>query len=127
LVDNGGNLVPLAPTLAFVIEDRGSGARVEWSDRPPAITAGEAIRLKTASSLGGERAGAHLECDAWLRTFLAGGLKPTIEVFKAGSAAGFSKDQIRRAKDRIRAIARREGFGGDGQWIWGPAVHASGY
>jgi hypothetical protein len=50
--------------------------------------------------------------------------KSTIEVFKAGSAAGFSKDQIRRAKHRIGAVARREGFAGDGQWRWGLHVHA---
>ena len=42
-----------------------------------------------------------------------------MEVFKEGSAAGFTRDQIRRAKYRIGAVARREGFGGDGQWIWG--------
>ncbi len=39
-------------------------------------------------------------------------LKSTIEVFKAGNAAGFSKDQIRRAKYRIGAVANREGFAG---------------
>jgi putative DNA primase/helicase len=127
MVDNGGNLAPPAPTLAFVIDDRGSGATVTWSDRPAAITAGEAIRLEAASSLGGERAGRHLECDAWLCTFLAGGLKSTIEVFKAGDAAGFSQDQLRRAKYRIHAIASREGFGGAGHWSWGLAVPGSGY
>jgi putative DNA primase/helicase len=125
MTDNGGNLAQPAPTLAFVIEDRGGIGTVKWSDRPVAMTARDAIRLEAASSLGGERAGKHLECDAWLCAFLAGGLKPTIDVFKAGSAAGFSKDKIRRAKYRIRAIARREGFGGEGQWSWGLAVPGS--
>jgi hypothetical protein len=42
----------------------------------------------------------------------------------AGTAAGFSKDQIRRAKHRIGAVARREGFGVDGGWFWKLGAHA---
>jgi hypothetical protein len=45
-------------------------------------------------------------------------VKSAVEVMNAGTAAGFSKDQIRRAKHRIGAVARREGFGVDGGWIW---------
>jgi AAA domain len=36
----------------------------------------------------------------------------------AMAAAGFSRDQTRRAKHRIGAVARREGFGVNGGWIW---------
>jgi hypothetical protein len=46
------------------------------------------------------------------------------EVFNAGNAAGFSKDQITRAKSRIGAVARREGFGVDGVWSWRLGAHA---
>jgi hypothetical protein len=45
-------------------------------------------------------------------------------VFNAGNAAGFSKDQIRQAKFRIGAVARREGFGVDGGWSWRLGAHA---
>ncbi len=119
MLDNGGNVAAPATTLAFVIEDRGSGSKVEWSDEPVAITIEEALRPKAAHFLDRKRTDERLGSDGWLRAFLAEGAKTTIEIFKAGDAAGFSKNQIRRAKCRINAVARREGFGGTGQWSWG--------
>jgi hypothetical protein len=83
---------------------------------------GSFLRSRT---LGGARADERLECNNWLRTFLAERLTSTMEVFKSGNAAGFSKDQIRRAKYRIGAVARSEGFGGTGQWSRGLHVPAS--
>ena len=115
------------PTLAYVIEDRGSGPTVEWSDEPVAITIEQALRPKAAPSLDGEQADERHECDGWLRSFLAEGVKSTIEVFKAGNAAGFSKDQIRRAKYRIGAVARKEGFEKDARWSWGLSSRALGH
>ncbi len=108
MLDNGGNLAPRAPTLAYVIDDRGGGPRVEWSDQPVAITVAEALRPEAGPALGGEPASERLECDDWLRTFLADGLTSTTEVFKAGHVAGFSKDQVRRAKVRLGAVAARK-------------------
>ena len=107
-----------ASTLAYVIADRGKGARVEWMEEPVAITIEEALRPKATRALNGRQAGERLECDAWLQAFLAGGVKPAAEVINAGTAAGFSKDQIRRAKYRIGAVARKEGFDNDAQWSW---------
>jgi len=123
MLDNGGNLAPPAPTLAYVIEDRGSGVKVEWIDEPVPIAA-EALRPETALVLDGKQTAERLECDGWLRTFLAGGLKPTIDVFKAGTAAGFTKDQLRRAKYRIGAVATRDGFAENGQWSRGLHAHS---
>jgi hypothetical protein len=88
------------------------------------ISVGEALRPEAAPALDGEPAGQRLECDGWLRTFLAQGLKSTTEVFKAGNAAGFSKDPIRRAKYRLGAVARKQGFDGDAQWSWELLAHA---
>jgi len=82
MLDNGGNLAPPAPPLAYVIEDRGSGVRVEWCDEPVPITVAEALRPEMAPVLDGKQTAGRLECDGWLRTFLAGGLKQTIDVFK---------------------------------------------
>jgi hypothetical protein len=110
--------------LAYVIDDRGSGPRVEWSDQPVAITVAEALRPEAAPALDGEQAGERLECDDWLRTVLAEGLKSTTEVLKAGNAAGFSKDQVRRAKVRLGVVARKEGFDRDAQWSWELPTHA---
>jgi hypothetical protein len=108
MLENGGNISAPAPTMAYVIEDRGNGARVEWLEEPVAITIEEALRPKATQALNGRQAGERLECDAWLRAFLAGGIKPAVEVMNAGTAAGFSRDQIRRSKHRIGAVARRE-------------------
>jgi hypothetical protein len=44
--------------------------------------------------------------------------------FKAGTAAGFTKDQIRRAKYQIGIVARSEGFARDGRWSWALPAHA---
>jgi hypothetical protein len=44
MLDNGGNLAPAAPTLAYTIEDLGDGPRVIWSDEPVPITVEEALR-----------------------------------------------------------------------------------
>jgi hypothetical protein len=114
-----------APTLVYVIEDRGKGARVERLEEPVAITIEEALRPKATQPLNGRQADEErLECDTWLQAFLAGGVKPAAEVMNAGTAAGFSKDQIRRAKHRIGVVARREGFGVDGGWFWKLGAHA---
>jgi hypothetical protein len=40
----------------------------------------------------------------------------TNDVFTAAHAAGFSKDQVRRAKHRIGAVARKDGFHDDARW-----------
>ena len=115
MLDNGGNVSAPARALAYVIENSDKGARVKWSDEPVAITIEEALRPKAAHSLKGGKAGEPLECDGWLRAFLADGVKSTIIVFNAGNTAGFSRNQIRCAKSRINAIATGEGFGVDGQ------------
>jgi putative DNA primase/helicase len=118
VLDNGGNVAPPSTTLAFVIEDQGPGPRVVWDDKTAPITVEEALRPQAAVNIDREQADERHECDGWLRSFLAQGLKSSNEVFKAGNGAGFSKDQIRRAKYRIGAVARKEGFDNDAQWSW---------
>ena len=124
MLDNGGDISAPAPSLVYVIEDRGEDARVGWLEEPVAITIEEVLRPKAAQAPNGRRAGERLERDTWLHSFLAGGVKPAAEVMNAGTAAGFSKDQIRRAKHRIGAVARRQGFGVDGGWFWRLGAHA---
>jgi hypothetical protein len=48
----------------------------------------------------------------------------TNDVFMAAHAAGFSKDQVRRAKHRIYAVARKDGFHDDARWRWTLAPEA---
>jgi hypothetical protein len=82
------------------------------------------LRPKAAQALDGRRAGERLEPDTWLHSFLAGGVKSAAEVMNADTTDGFSTDQIRRAKHRIGAVGRRQGFGGDGGWFWKLGAHA---
>jgi hypothetical protein len=124
MLDNGGNVAPPAPALAYTIEDLGQGPRVVWSDTAVPINLDQAQRMQSAPPAVPERAAERLECDDWLRTLLAEGDKAAVEIFKAGTAAGFTKDQIRRAKYRIGIVARREGFARDGRWSWRLPVHA---
>ncbi len=83
LLDNGGNVAPPATTLAFVIEDRGRGPRVVWSDETVPITAGEALRPR--QEIAGHELVDAQECGEWLRDFLLDGPKPSTEVLKATS------------------------------------------
>ena len=114
-------MAPPAMPLAFVIEDNGTGPRVAWFEETAPITIEEALRPQSAPGIDREQADERHECDGWLRSFLAQGLKSSNEVFKAGNGAGFSKDQIRRAKYRIGAVARKRRrrprtLGGAGRW-----------
>ncbi|VBA62110.1 AAA family ATPase [Mycobacterium attenuatum] len=56
------------------------------------------------------------DVDRWLTDFLATGSKKANEVYSAADAAGFSKDQAKRAKKRLAVEAVRET--GDGPWFW---------
>ncbi|KUI27748.1 hypothetical protein AU194_21880 [Mycobacterium sp. GA-2829] len=56
------------------------------------------------------------DIDAWLRDFLATGSKKANDVYSAADAAGYSKDQAKRAKKRLGIKAERPS--GDGPWFW---------
>jgi hypothetical protein len=125
MVDNGGNIAPPAPVLAYTIENWDSGPRIEWSHEAVATPIGNSIKLAESVQLHREnQATIHRECDRWLRAFLAENHRSTTDLFKAAIDAGFSKNQVRRAKSRIGAVARRVGFDTDAQWSWGlPGSH----
>jgi hypothetical protein len=118
MLDNAGDISAPAPSLIYVIEDRGEDARVDWLEEPVAITIEEVLRPKAAQAPNGRRAGERLERNTWLHSFLAEGVKSAAEVMNADTADGFSTGQIRRAKHRIGAVGRRQGFGVDGGWFW---------
>ncbi|MGH3556637.1 MAG: AAA family ATPase [Mycobacterium sp.] len=56
------------------------------------------------------------EVDEWLSEFLGTGSQKANDVYSAADAAGFSKDQAKRAKKRLGIEARRPG--GEGPWFW---------
>lgn len=54
--------------------------------------------------------------DGWLTSLLANGSVKATEVFSAADAAGYSKDQAKRAKARLGVIAERPT--NPGPWFW---------
>ena len=57
-------------------------------------------------------------CNQWLGDYLKSGPKPSVEVFKAAMHAGYTKDQVKDAKDRIGAVAQKQGFQEGTRWTW---------
>jgi hypothetical protein len=121
MIDNGGNVAPPAPALAFVIEDRDSGPRLEWSDGGAAVLVGLGTWAGPGGSLG--RSAKVYECARWLSAYLSAGAKCSSDVFRAGAIAGFSRDQLRVGKSHVGAIAHKEHFGRGARWIW--QLHAT--
>ena len=103
-------------TLAYVIDDRGSGPVVAWADESARMTVEEALRAR--HEFGEDNATEAHECDQWLGDRLRNKPAPAIEVFKAAIDAGYSRDQVKRAKRRLGAVARKQGFQHGAQWIW---------
>ena len=118
MCDNGGNLAPAAPTLAYVIEDREGGPRVEWMNDPVAITVDEALAAELEAGQNAEQAAERRECDRWLRETLAAGRMLAAEIRRAGGDEGFNWDALKRSKRRIGAMTHREGFGPGSKCYW---------
>ena len=118
MLDNGGNVAPLAPTLAYAIEDRGNGPEVAWLEDPMPVTVEQALRPLPAERDHEEQAFARRESDEWLREMLSTGPVLHVEILTAGRLNGFTRDTLRRAKERIGAMSCREGFGPGSRLYW---------
>ena len=57
------------------------------------------------------------EVDCWLKEYLAHGPKTAKEVFAAGRDDGYSRDQLKRAKDRLGVTSGKQAFAGPWSWI----------
>ena len=103
--------------LAYAIEDRGNGPRVEWSPEPVPSAVVDVVRPRLLAVRGREP-DRSLPCDDWLGAFLSEGHRSSTAVLEAAQAAGFSRNQVRRAKNRIGAVTRKAGYARDGEWTW---------
>ena len=117
MLDNGSNSSPPAPVLAYTIENRDTGARIEWFDASVASRPVETLQ-SARPALAGHQGVRHRDCDHWLRAFLAEGPRSAIELFDAANSVGFSRNQIKRAKYRVGVTAVKAGFASTGEWIW---------
>jgi hypothetical protein len=123
MLDNGCTLAPTLPTLAYRIEDRGDGPTVEWEAEPVPITTEEALAAESEAGLDQSEAP---EVERWLRETLADGPVPAKQVLKSCKDAGFSCDQAKRAKKRLRVRGYKEGFAPDvSRWVWALPENAS--
>lgn len=67
------------------------------------------------------------DCVEFLTELLASGRMTAKEVFNVGDSSGFSKDQIKRAKDRLKIRSHRDGFGKGSIVYWDlPAIEGIG-
>jgi hypothetical protein len=119
MLDNGSNLAPTAPTLAYTIADGGDGPRIIWSDEPVPITVDEALRHELGARWRGQERELS-ECEKWLREALAGAPVLAADLRRAGREAGLSWTTLRRARSRIGAVTRRDGFGPGSTCYWQP-------
>jgi AAA domain-containing protein len=115
------NLAPLGRGLAFRVEQRiigkpGQGvvaSAVVWESKPVEVTADQALR---AADERGASKSPRDEADGFLRDALAGGPIPVAELRNDAAGAGLSWATVRRAKDRLGAIARKAGM--NQGWTW---------
>lgn len=112
----GGNLAAPVTALGFALAtDEGSHvARISWTGathhRPDQLTFAAAADEDTADT--------H-DAASILRSILDDGPRPVTECFELMAAAGFSKDQAKRAKAKVRARSVRVGgAAADGHWCW---------
>jgi putative DNA primase/helicase len=92
-----------------------SASSVDWEREHVHITANEALAAEADSD--GIRP--IEEAEAFLKDELADGPVPTKQVKADADAAGMSSwATIRRAKDRLGVVIKREGFGPGGTFLW---------
>jgi hypothetical protein len=113
MLDNGGNLAPRQPGLAFVVHDQGEAARVEWLPETIDLDADAALaRSGQVSKTGGSgRLARRHACEEWLRGYLAGGPRSTKDCERAAIAAGFNQTLLERARAALAIRSIRMGFG----------------
>jgi len=122
------NLAPLGKGLAFRLEQRLVadgivGSSVAWETETVTITADQALQAADDRGGGG---GAGADAEEFLREALAGGAVAVIDLKADAKEAGLSWATIRRAKDRLGVVAKRESHGrdGGGRWTWAMPIPA---
>jgi putative DNA primase/helicase len=113
MLDNGGNLAPQQPALAYVVNDDGEAARVDWLPETIDLDADAALAraVKARKSATSGRLSRRHSCEEWLRGYLAGGPKLAKECEQAAMAAGFNRALVERARIALAIRSVRTGFG----------------
>lgn len=119
------NLAPIAPSLAFTLQQRPNEnvAHVEWLG-----VSGHAAGSLTAAPPPQEDRAAMGEATDFLRVTLAPGPVPAEDVKSEARARDISVITLKRAKKSLCVEAYKEGFGREGRWMWKlPAARGDAY
>jgi DNA polymerase len=122
------------PTLAYRIEEVSIGwdakreceikaPRIVWDREPVDVTADEAIAANKVT-LGDSRKAKAAPIREFLHDILAAGPVLQKVIVERGAAKGFSLDQLRRARDRIKARSfKRRDENLSSPWMWALPEH----
>lgn len=126
----GGDGFVLASAACNLAERRPSlGYRIvpaRWGDGPDEVATriewtGEAEVTADEIAFGpppAEQAAARSEGEGFLREALANGPRPAREIEREAEEAGIAGITLRRARQKLGVIVRREGFGSAGRFVW---------
>jgi hypothetical protein len=106
------NLAAMPPSLAYRVAVLEGIAHVEWAG-PVDIEADDLLAEQPK-----ERASELNRAIEFLQSLLKGGPKPAEEAKNEARHVGISERTLKRAKSAIGIIARREGYGAGGNWVW---------
>ncbi len=120
MLDNGGNLAPKQPALAFVVHDDDGAARAEWLPETIDLDADAALgrTVKIGKSGASGKGSRRRDCEEWLRGYLADGPKPATECERAAMTAGFNRALLVRARGALAVRCLRSGFGKGACYQW---------
>jgi len=106
------NLAAMPPALAYTLQPAANGtAYVAWEG----ATAHTAKQLLASPEDDGER-GAKTDAMDVLRTILADGPRSAADVKREAAQAGVAERTLRRAKDALGVVVRKDGY--QGEWRW---------
>lgn len=100
------NIGPKPKGLRFSIAN---GGRVIWDEERVSMSMDGDCGLKTSRIE---------EASDWLREHLGNKTMSSVAVFEDGEKAGFSRNLLYRAKDKLKIKPNKIGFGDEGQWFW---------
>ncbi len=116
------NLAPDRIGYAFEIENKvvADGihtSAVRWSNDLVMISADEALAAAAKKVTTG--------AIDFLQQVLSNGPVDQTEIVRLGKEAGYTEKNLRTAREKLGVTPRKEGFGGNGKWVWVPAGGAT--
>lgn len=108
------NLAVKPPGIGYVIHSAPEfdTARIEWEREP--ITKSDAELMSSSFGSSGKPSAA----EALIMQSLSLCERPAKEVIADGRAAGLTEKEIRTARENLKVVLRKDGFGKNSRWYW---------